>query len=314
MKAVILQNTGDVDQLAIEEIKKPEINQDEVLIRTQATSINPIEVKTRKGNRFSEKLLEDRPSILGWDASGIVEETGEKVKEFQPGDKVFGIIGFPAFGKTYAEYFKAVPDHLVKIPETVSFQDAASSTIAAITAFQALRDYGKLQTGTKVLIHAASGGVGHFGVQIAKNFGAEVWATASAEKQAFVESLGADHFIDYNTQKFEEEAQNMDVVFDLIGGHYIDRSLQCLKKEGTIVSIPSATNAEIENKAKEQGHTGIRFSLSQDKKDLQQIAELLKSGVLKPYISQHFPLAQIREAHSELEKGHTKGKIVVTMA
>ena len=313
MKAVILKEAGDVNQLTVKEIPTPEINEDQILVKTKVASINPIEIKTRKGNRFSKQLLQHEYPILGWDASGVVEKAGENITEFKPGDNVFGIIGFPGFGKTYAEYFVAEEKHLTHIPEGVSFADAAASTIAAITAYQALQDFGKLGPDTKVLIHAASGGVGHYGVQFAKYLGAEVWATASGPKEDFVKELGADHFIDYQSQNFEEEAQNMDVVFDLIGGDYIDRSLKSLKEGGVLISIPSATNAEVEEKADSAGCVGIRFSLKNKKKDMQAIAHLLETGELQPFISKSFTLDQIREAHRELEKGHTKGKVVITM-
>ncbi|HLS30897.1 MAG TPA: NADP-dependent oxidoreductase [Flavobacteriaceae bacterium] len=163
------------------------------------------------------------------------------------------------------------------------------------------------------MIHAASGGVGHYGVQFAKHFGAEVWATASGSKEDFVKELGADHFIDYKTQKFEEEAQNMELVFDLIGGDYIDRSLKSLKKGGILISIPTATNAEVEEKADKAGCVGVRFRLKNEKGDMETIAHLLKTGEVKPFISKRFTLDEIREAHKELERGHTKGKIVIMM-
>lgn len=314
MKAVILKDTGDVDQLIMKEIPMPEINKDEVLVKTKVISINPIDIKTRKGNRLSKKLLQEEYPILGWDASGVVEKTGENVTAFKPGDRVFGINGFPEFGKTYAEYFVAKENDLTPIPKGVDFADAAVSGIAAITAYQALKYFGKVGPETKVLIHAASGGVGHYAVQFAKIFGAEIWATASGPKEDFVKKLGADHFINYKTEKFEEEAQNMDVVLDLIGGDYIDRSLKSLKKDGILISTPTATNSEVEEKAKKAGCVGVRFSLKNEKSDMQSIAQLLKTGELKPFIHKTFTLDQIRDAHSELEKGHTKGKIVVTAA
>lgn len=313
MKAVLLKGIGDVSNLVIEEVPQPEITENEILIKAQAASINPIEVKTRKGNRFSEKLLVDKPSILGWDGSGIVEKVGENIKNFKKGDRVFGVIGFPEFGKTYAEFFKAREHHLVKIPENIGFAEAATATIAAITAYQALTYDAELAPGKKVLIHAASGGVGHFGVQISKHLGAEIYATASPEKHAFVKALGADHLIDYRSQKFEEVVKGVDVVFDLIGGEYIDRSLHCLKKGGVIISIPSATNEGVEKKATEKGFVGIRFIMNANKTDQQHVADLLEKGVLKPHISHQFPLEKVREAHQELEKGHVTGKIALTM-
>lgn len=311
MKAVLLKGTGDVSNLVIEEVPKPEINENEILIKAKAASINPIEVKTRKGNRFSEKLLADEPSILGWDGSGIVEKVGDNIKNFKKGDRVFGVIGFPEFGKTYAEYFKASEHHLVKIPENIGFAEAATATIAAVTAYQALTYDAELAPGKKVLIHAASGGVGHFAVQIAKHLGAEIYATASVEKHDFVRALGADHLIDYRSQSFEEVAKGMDVVFDLIGGDYINRSLTCLQKGGILISIPSATNEGVEKKATEKGFVGIRFIMNANKTDLQHVADLLQKGVLKPYLSHRFPLEKIRDAHRELEKGHVKGKIAI---
>lgn len=313
MKAAILNGIGNADQITIKEIPIPPIKENEILVKTKMASINPIEIKTRDGNRFSPELLKHEYPILGWDASGVVEKTGKNITEFKPGDKVFGIIGFPGFGKTYAEYFVAEEKHLTLIPEGVNLEDAAASTIAAITAYQALKYFGKLGPNSKVLIHAASGGVGHYGVQLAKHFGAEVWATASQPKEDFVRKMEADHFIDYKTQNFEEEAQNMDVVFDLIGGEYIDRSLKSLKKGGVLISIPSSSNEAVEEKAKKAGCVGVRFVLKNNKKDMQAIAQLLKTGELKPHISSTFTLDEIREAHRELEKGHTQGKIVIEM-
>src|SRR5699024_1145120 len=161
MKAVILKGAGDVSQLAVEEIAAPTIEADEMLIRTRYFSINPIEIKTRKGNRITKKLLADKPSILGWDLGGVVEKVGKNVKGFSQGDPVFGVIGFPDFGKTYAEYVAARPKDDCKIPENVDFDQASVCTIAGLTAYQALKYHGKLAPGKRVLIHAASGGVGH---------------------------------------------------------------------------------------------------------------------------------------------------------
>lgn len=312
MKAVILKNKGDVSQLSVEEVEKPNIKSDELLIKTEAFSINPIELKTRKGNAFSEKLLNDKPSILGWDGAGIVEKVGKDIDSFSLNDRVFGVIGFPEFGKTYAEYFVAKEKDLAKIPDNVGFEEAAVSTIAAQTAYQSLKYHAKLKPGKRILIHAASGGVGHFGVQIAKYFGAEVYATASAEKRDFVMSIGVDHFIDYKTESFENKVKDMDVVFDLIGGNYIDRSLNCLKKGGMLISIPSATNEAVEEKASQKGCKGVRFILEPSQKDTQAIADLLGSQKLMPFVSKRFTLDDIRLAHLELEKGHIKGKIAVT--
>lgn len=310
MKAVILKGIGDVSQLQIEAVEQPTLKSDEMLVKTKAFSINPIEVKTRKGNPFSEKLLKDKPSIPGWDASGIVEKTGAAIQSFSKGDRVFGVIGFPNFGKTYAEYFVAKEKDVALIPENIDFPEAAVSTIAALTAYQSLIQKAQLKRGDKILIHAASGGVGHFAVQIARYLGAQVYATASKEKHEFIKSLGADVIIDYRTQKFEDALpEEMDVVYDLIGGDYINRSLKVLKKGGMILSIPSATNAKVVEKAEANGKIGVRFIMKTNPKDLRAVAGLLESGTLKPHISKTFHLEEIQEAHQSLETGHAKGKM-----
>ena len=315
MKAVILKNTGAPSQLQVEEVNTPHPQKDEILVQTKAFSINPIEVKTRKGNPFSAKLLADPPSILGWDASGVVHEVGENVNSFSKGDRVFGIIGFPHFGKTYAEYFIAKEKDLCHIPKSVDFLEAAVSNIAALTAYQALHHEAKLAPGMRILIHAASGGVGHFAVQLATLYGAKVYATASKEKHGFLQSLGTDFLIDYKTQTFEDVLpEEMDVVFDLLGGSYIKRSLQTLKKGGLLISIPSATNATAEEQAKAAGKRGLRFIMKANPVDLAAVAELLEEKKLKPYISKVYEMTDIQKAHQHLEDGHVKGKIVVIPA
>ncbi len=311
MKAVILKNTGGSDQLSIEEIAKPEINPQQVLIKIKAFGINPIEVKTRNGNKFSEKLLQDKPSILGWDVSGVVEEVGNQVKNFKAGDRVCGMLNFPDFGKTYAQYTVANPQDLAKFTEHTSFEEAAALPLAGLTAYQALKHAGQLQPGQKVLIHAGGGGVGHLGIQFAKNLGAHVSVTASGEKEELVRLLGADNYINYKEQKFEEALKDIDLVFDLIGDNYIDRSIKTLKKGGTIISIPSSANQEVVEKATQNDCKGIRFVVKPTQLDLRDIVGMLDSKNLRVEVSKTFKMEDIRKAHDSLEAGGTKGKIVV---
>ncbi|TQD40586.1 NADP-dependent oxidoreductase [Haloflavibacter putidus] len=311
VKAVILKNTGGSDQLNIEEVAKPEINARQILIKVKAFGINPIEVKTRNGNKFSEKLLTDKPSILGWDVSGIVEEVGNEVKNFEVGDRVCGMLNFPDFGKTYAQYTVASPQDLAKFTEHTSFEEAAGLPLAGLTAYQALKHAGQLQPGQKVLIHAGGGGVGHLGIQFAKNLGAHVSVTASGEKEELVRHLGADNYINYKEQKFEETLKDIDLVFDLVGGTYIDRSLKTLKKGGIIISIPSSANQEVVEKANQAGCLGIRFVVKPTQLDLRDIVGMLDSKNLQIEVSKTFKMEEIRQAHDSLEKGGTQGKIVV---
>lgn len=174
MKAVVLKAFGNIDQLEIKDILVPSIGEDEVLIRTKAISINPVDYKIRKGKGWAPELLAYDPIILGWDVSGVVEAVGAKVEQFQIGDEVFGMVNFTGHGRAYAEYVAAPAAHLTKKPQNISHEEAAASTLAALTAWQAFNSYGKLRPNDKTLIHAASGGVGHFAVQIAKHLGAYV--------------------------------------------------------------------------------------------------------------------------------------------
>ncbi|WP_121667261.1 NADP-dependent oxidoreductase [Mesonia aquimarina] len=312
MKAIVLKEAGAKDQLSVEEVAKPKPTADEVLVKTTSVGINPIEIKTRKGNRFTDKLLADHPSILGWDLCGKIVQKGENVKDFSIDDQVFGMINFPDFGKTYAEYVCAKPKDLVRIPVSLSAKDAGGVPLAALTAYQALKYEANIKRNTKVLIHAAGGGVGHFGVQFAKHFGGEVWVTCSAEKKDFINKLGADHHINYKETNFEDELKEVDVVFDLIGGDYIDRSLKVLKKGGKIISIPTATNQGVEEKAAAKGCKGVAFKVKPTQKDLQEISDLIANKKVIPHISEHYNFTEVQEAHQSIEKGGTKGKIVIT--
>ncbi len=205
MKAIILKEAGGPENLEITEVPIPTANKGEVLVKVKAISINPVDIKTRKGLALYGKLQEDKPIILGWDIAGEVVEVGEGVTTLEIGDEVFGMINFPGHGKAYAEYVTAPAEQLAEKPEFISTQEAVAGTLAALTAWQVLIDEAKLQPGERVLIHAAAGGVGHFAVQIAKYLGAYVIGTASDPNYDFVKELGADEFVDYKQVRFEDE-------------------------------------------------------------------------------------------------------------
>jgi NADPH:quinone reductase-like Zn-dependent oxidoreductase len=309
MKAIILKDFGGVEQLELTELPAPVIGEGEVLVQVKAISINPVDAKTRAGKGAAAKLKEEKPMILGWDIAGIVTES--KAEEFEAGDEVFGMVNFPGHGRAYAEYVAAPADQLALKPGNISFESAAATTLAALTAWQAFSDHGRLRAGQRVLIHAAAGGVGHFAVQIARHTGAYVIGTASAENKDFVLGLGANECIDYKTQRFEEVAKNIDFVLDTIGGEYIDRSLQVIKKGGTLVSIPSSANAGVQEKAKAKGIFGLPMMVQSSGEDMQHIAQLLGDGVLRAEVSKVFPFGQMGEAHLAVETGKTRGKVVV---
>jgi len=311
MKAIILKDFGGVEQLELTELPTPVIGEGEVLVQVKAISINPVDVKTRAGKGAAAKLKEENPMILGWDIAGIVTES--KAEEFEAGDEVFGMVNYPGHGRAYAEYVAAPADQLALKPGNISFESAAATTLAALTGWQAFSDHGRLRAGQRVLIHAAAGGVGHFAVQIARHTGAYVIGTASAENKDFVLGLGANECIDYKTQRFEEVVKNVDFVLDTIGGEYIDRSLQVIKKGGTLVSIPSSANAGVQEKAKAKGIFGLPMMVQSSGEDMQHIAQLLGDGALRAEVSKVFPFDQMGEAHLAVETGKTRGKVVVVV-
>lgn len=311
MKAIALKTAGSTEQLEYIETEKPEVQNDEVLIKVKAISINPVDVKSRNGKGMYGKLKEENPLILGWDVSGIVEES--KSEAFTTGDEVFGMVNFPGHGKAYAEYVAAPANQLTLKPENISFEEAAASTLVALTAWQALVKNADVQKGQHVLIHAAAGGVGHMAVQIAKHSGATVTGTSSLKNKDFVLGLGADKHIDYQSFDWESAPKEFDFVLDTIGGGTIDDSLEVTKAGGTIISLPTGLNEEVAAKAAAKGVKGYPIMVQSDGDDMKQIARLLETGALKPHISKIFPFEQMREAHLQQETGRTVGKIVVTL-
>lgn len=311
MKAIVLNAPGGVEQLEYVNIPTSIINDGEVLVKVKAISINPVDVKSRQGFGVYGALKEVKPLILGWDISGIVEET--KSDKFNIGDEVFGMVNFPGHGKAYAEYVAAPADHLALKPQNISFEKAAATTLVALTAWQALVDNANVKAGQKILIHAASGGVGHIAVQIAKHLGAEVTGTSSLKNKDFVLGFGADHHIDYHSYDWKNASREFDFVLDTIGGNNIDNSLEVTKEGGTIISIPSGLNESVTEKAKAKGVNGYFIMVKSNGAEMQQIADLLANETIKPHIDQTFSFDQMREAHLKQETGRTVGKIIITL-
>ncbi|WP_312789681.1 NADP-dependent oxidoreductase [Sphingobacterium sp.] len=311
MKAIILKTAGDVENLEYVELAKPVTQEGEVLIKVKAISINPVDVKTRQGKGVYGVIKDENPLILGWDISGIVEES--KSAEFKVGDEVFGMVNFPGHGKAYAEFVAAPANQLALKPKNISFEEAAASTLVALTAYQALVHNANIQKDQNVLVHAAAGGVGHIAVQLAKHLGAKVTGTSSLKNKDFVLGLGADSHIDYHNFDWKNTEEEFDFVLDTIGGENIDNSLEVTKKGGSIISIPTGLNEEVTAKAESKGVKGYFILVKSSGEDMKQIADLLESGAVKPHVSKAFPFEQMREAHLEQETGRTVGKIVVTL-
>lgn len=311
MKAIVLKEFGDVEVLGLTDLPVPKAADPQVLLRLKSISINPIDVKTRSGKGIAGLIKGQLPAILGWDVSGVVIEVGSKVSSLKKDDEVFGMIEFPALGNAYAEFVAAEASQLTLKPKNITHNEAAAASLAALTAWQALTAYAKIQSGDRVLIHAASGGVGHYAVQIAKHFGAWVIGTSSSSNRDFVISLGADEHIDYKDGPFENRLANIDFVLDTIGGDYIDRSLSVMRKGGTIVSIPSGLNETVIEKARLKGIKGYTMRVKPDGHDMQILAGLLEKRTVISHISKVFAFEDMVAAHLQMESGKTAGKIVL---
>lgn len=310
MEAIILSRFGGVENLQIADLPVPEPRTGEVLVSVRAISINPVDVKTRRGGTaLAASLQKDPPVILGWDMAGIVVQSSSDA--FKAGEAVFGMVNFPGAGKAYATHLTAPADQLARVPGNITFPEAAAACLAALTAWQALSNHGQIRKGDRVLIHAGSGGVGHFAIQIARRLGAYVITTASLRNHAFVKGLGADEAIDYTSTPFEEVAGDINFVLDAVGGDYVERSLKTMAPGATIISLPSSRNAGVAEKAGALGMKGIPMLVSSNGKDMEALAALLKSGEIKSHIAQSFPLREMAAAHLEMETGKTKGKLVI---
>lgn len=313
MKAIILKEPGGTENLVVTEVPRPVVKEGEVLVKVHAISINPVDIKTRKGLALYAKLKEDAPVILGWDIAGEVVEVGPGVTTLEEGDQVFGMVNFPGHGKAYAEYVAAPANHLAEKAELITAQEAVAGTLAALTAWQVLIDQANVQPGEKVLIHAAAGGVGHYAVQIAKYLGAYVVGTASDANYDFVKELGADEFVDYTQGPFEDAIKDMDVVFDTVGGSNPLRSLNVLKDGGRLVAIAGGITDEVKDLAAKRNIKAIAYLVHSNGDDMEQIAELLEAGTLKSSVFKEYSFDQMAEAHRQSETGKTRGKIVVVL-
>ena len=309
MKAAIIHDFGDGDQFSIEDVSIPKPTNGEVLIDVHASGINPIDFKTRKGigvNRGWTSIPEKL--ILGWDISGVVVES--KSDRWRTGDAVFGMPRFPAPADGYAEFVTAPGDELASKPSSISHVEAAATPLAALTAWQALFDSAGLEKGQRVLIHAGAGGVGHIAIQLAKWKGAHVTATCSTRNTGFLASIGADHIIEYTECDFSEEVSDMDVVFHMISPDQRPQSYATLKAGGFLVSITGPLPPE---ELEEHNATGTFVTVRPNGQQMQNIAGLIDTGVLKVNIDAVYCLADIAQSHRHVESSHTRGKVVLDL-
>lgn len=302
MKAIVIDAFGGVDQLQLKEIDNPVLKDDRMIVEVYATSVNPADVKRRKG-LFGGKL----PMIVGNDIAGIVSEVGKDVTDFKSGDRVMA-----NGAKAYAEFVSVNPERAVKLDDSVSFLEAAALPLVGQTAYEAIVTRGEVKEGDRVLIHAGSGGVGSTAVQIAKYLGAWVASTASGKNQELLQSLGVDRPINYEKEAFDEVLDEIDLVFDTLGGSIQARSVNVLHPKGILLSIAEEPDKQLSG---EKEIDASFFSMRPTKEALEIIHKWLTQGIISPVISEVAPFSEegIREAHELSETGHAKGKIMIKM-
>src|SRR5215204_4805601 len=323
MKAIVRDTYGSPDVLELRDIDKPEIGDDEVLVRVHAAGVGRDVWHVMAGLPYPIRLAgyglrAPKNPVIGSDVAGVVEALGESVTRFQPGDEVFGIgIG------SYAEYARAPEDKLAPKPANLTFEQAAVLAIMGSTALQALRDQGKVRAGQEVLIIGASGGVGTYAVQIAKSFGAHVTGVCSTKKGEMVRSIGADRVIDYTREDFAEGDQRYHVILDIGGNSSLARLRRALTPEGTLVIVGGEGGGRWLGGLDRQlratmlspfvGQKLGTFVSTPNHEDLLVLKELIESGKVTPVIDRTYPLAEVPDAIRYLEEGHARGKVVITV-
>jgi NADPH:quinone reductase-like Zn-dependent oxidoreductase len=312
MKAVIIRRYGATEVLQYEDVEQPKIESTQLLVKVRASSVNPIDWKIRKG-MLSLIIGSKFPKILGFDVAGDVVAVGSGVTSFKPGDAIYGSTSFPGGG--YAE-FAAIPENLATFkPTNLSYEEAAAVPLAALTALQALRDQGNIQTGQTVLINGAAGGVGIFAGQIAKALGAVVTGVSSTKNLDLVKSLGADRVIDYTQQDFVEDTAQYDIIFDAVGKRSLSETKKVLKSNGVyITTVPNPkVMLEIVLTAFLPGQKAKFLFEKPNAKDLLFLKELIEGGKIRVVIDRTYPLQELAAAHSYSETGRVVGKIAIAI-
>ena len=323
MKAIVYTEYGSPDVLELKEVVKPTPKDDEVLVKVYAVSVNAADLHLLRADpflvRLSSGLLKPKNQILGSDIAGRVEAVGRNIKEFKPGDDVFGDISAGGWGG-FAEYVCVHEDALVLKPANLSFEEAAAVPMAAVTALQGIRYAGQIRPGQKVLIHGASGGVGSYALQLAKSFGAEVTAVCSTRNLDMARSIGADHVIDYTNEDFAKNGKKYDLILAVNGDRAISDYRRALSPTGIYVqtggSMRQMTQAMLQGPwisrtgGQKMGNMGVA---KPNKKDLITMKELLEAGKVKPVVDRCYQFHQVADAIRYLEGGHAQGKVVITV-
>lgn len=323
MKAIVQDTYGPTDVLELRDVDRPEIGDDEVLVRVRAAGVDRGVWHVMAGLPYPIRLAgyglrAPKTPVPGMDVAGVVEAVGREVTRFRPGDEVFGI----AKG-SYAEYARAAERKLAAKPASLTFEQAAVVAISGLPALQAVRDHGRVQPGQHVLVIGASGGVGTYAVQLAKAFGAEVTGVASGGKVELVRSIGADHVIDYGRDDFAASGSRYDVILDIGGNASLSRLRRALTPRGTLVIVGGETSGRWLGGTDRQiratllspfvGQKLGTFISSENYPDLLALTELIEAGKVTPVLDRTFPLSEAPEAIRYVEEGHARGKVVITV-
>ena len=322
MKAIVHRVYGSPDALGLEEVDKPTPGRGEVLIRVRAAGVNPLDWHFMRGLPYAVRMLagwrQPKDTRFGQDVAGEIEALGADVKQFNVGDRVFGTCR-----GAFAEFACGSERTFTRKPENVTFEEAAAAPIAALTALQTLRDKGRIEAGHKVLVNGAAGGVGTFAVQIAKSLGAEVTGVCSATNLGMVQSIGADHVVDYAREDFSQSARRYDVILDCVANHSLAAYRRCMNPEGRYVSVgrldgggrwmmgalwsgfAAAAHSSV------GGKRFLSIFAKINKQDLESLQELLRTGRVKPVIDRCYGLQEVAEAIRYVERRHARGKVMI---
>ena len=314
MKAIVIEKYGSAEELILKDLPVPEPEKGEIRVRVRACGLNPVDFKIRQGH-LEELFPVKFPWIPGGDVAGVVDKVGDDVSHLKQGDRVFFAAPLDKNGG-YAEYCTVDAGSVVTIPSRLSFEEAATLPVAGLTSVQALRDFGQVKPGHKVLIHAGAGGVGTLAIQYAKALGAEVYTTASEGNAEYVRSLGADVVINYREQNFVEicqQAGGMDVVLESLGGLFYPESIKATKSGGRVPCIVNPPDSDTQGLAASSQITTDFLLLESRPADLEHLCSLVDSETIRPGIFEKISMNQIRDAHKKLESGRTKGKLILSI-
>ncbi|WP_027858369.1 NADP-dependent oxidoreductase [Marinobacterium jannaschii] len=311
MKAIQIHQFKSPAEPQYGDVAEPQLNSGEVLIRNRAAGINPIDWKTCSGGGAAP-FIGELPFIPGWEFAGEIEQADAE-SAFKPGDRVLGFIRFPQAAGCFAEKIAAPAAEIAPCPAALDAKTAAALPLAGLTAWQALFDKGNLQAGQRVLILAAAGGVGHLAVQLAKQAGAYVIATASEKNHRFLQQLGADETLDYNSVDISSTVSAIDLVLDGIGGDSGIAALQTLTPGGTLVTLPSVTKDAVIAAGEALGLKVEPIRVEPNAVQLSELAQRCAAGALKLQLANSYPISRTAEAFAESASGHVQGKIVITL-